>query len=539
MNAPSPIPAQAQTNVSVDARRADEVRDVTINLPTSFKYSAEKFYVRECYKSYYDQVIELLRKKDYISVTGTPGIGKSIFYDYFFSRYRSEYPGRDIVTASFNKNQLLKKCVVFFTDGSSLIWENTDFPNIAKHIPNALHLYDGPPSVEPADSKMVTFTSPNFGWLDSMRKNVNAHRTLYMPVWELGELWDAVNLLSLNISSQELSNRYQQLGGVPRYCLQTESDDYQQGLVEIEEAIEKIKTFEDVQACFEKSMPTNLVAHRLLYYFPDTRSRRTATLRFGSDMIGQEIFKRLRVKLDREREKLILWLDGAGKASTFQGWMLETLVNEKLITGGDFTYVQLDQQRQKQVLSVNPTIVHYERFETNFTLEMVFRNVYQMPTSQSSKSIDSYILSTNRLFLFQITISNNHPVNSEGLVDFFAKLGLVNKIKQNPNFVQLIFVVPDGMRDTYSRQNLNSQDVPSMRDLMAADVVTIPRIGPVLRQKLNKKNIFTCSDLNHHAQDPEVKYEFELLTKYIARLNLVSDLSYLDMIPQFVLGMPV
>ncbi|KAH9122918.1 hypothetical protein LEN26_010055 [Aphanomyces euteiches] len=181
-----------------------------------------------------------------------------------------------------------------------------------------------------------------------MRKNVNAHRTLYMPVWELGELWDAVNLLSLNISSQELSNRYQQLGGVPRYCLQTESDDYQQGLVEIEEAIEKIKTFEDVQACFEKSMPTNLVVHRLLYYFPDTRSRRTATLRFGSDMIGQEIFKRLRVKLDREREKLILWLDGAGKASTFQGWLFETVVHEKLITGGDFTYVQLDQQRQKQ-----------------------------------------------------------------------------------------------------------------------------------------------------------------------------------------------
>ncbi|CAK4655343.1 unnamed protein product [Aphanomyces euteiches] len=95
------------------------------------------------------------------------------------------------------------------------------------------------------------------------------------------------------------------------------------------------------------------------------------------------------------------------------------------------------------------------------------------------------------------------------------------------------------MRDTYSRQILNSQDVPSMRDLMAADVVTISRIGPVLRQKLNKKNIFTCSDLNHHAQDPEVKYEFELLTKYIARLNLVSDLSYLDMIPQYVLGMPV
>jgi hypothetical protein len=100
--------------------------------------------------------------------------------------------------------------------------------------------------VEPADSKMVAFTSPNFDWLDSMRKNLEAHCTLFMPVWEFGELWDAVQLLHLDLSSEQLIKRYEQFGGVPRYCLAKTARAYQHGLDEMEEEIEKIKTFEDV-----------------------------------------------------------------------------------------------------------------------------------------------------------------------------------------------------------------------------------------------------------------------------------------------------
>jgi hypothetical protein len=69
---------------------------------------------------------------------------------------------------------------------------------------------------------MVAFTSPSFGWLDLMRKDFVAHCTLFMPAWELGELWDAVQLLQLDLSFEELIKRHQQFGGVPRYYLQAE-----------------------------------------------------------------------------------------------------------------------------------------------------------------------------------------------------------------------------------------------------------------------------------------------------------------------------
>jgi hypothetical protein len=38
-----------------------------------------------------------------ISVTGTPGIGKFLFYLYFFIRYRAEDPNEKIITAAFSK----------------------------------------------------------------------------------------------------------------------------------------------------------------------------------------------------------------------------------------------------------------------------------------------------------------------------------------------------------------------------------------------------------------------------------------------------
>ncbi|KAH9119784.1 hypothetical protein AeMF1_007734, partial [Aphanomyces euteiches] len=290
----SPVPAPApQTNV---ADEAQSVQDVTIGLPTAFEYLAEEYYVRKAYSSYYDRVLELLQTYKYISVTGTPGIGKSIFYDYFFSRYRNEHPEAIIVTASFNKDRELKECVVFGPKGPVVhTFDSVSFARLQHEYPNALHLYDGPPSVEPARSKMVTFTSPNFGWLDSMRKNA-AHCELYMPVWELSELGDAVKVLNLEISDEELAERYKQFGGVPRYCLAKSARYYRKGLIDMQQAIEKIKTFEDVQACFEMSVPLNLVVHRLLHYIPE-EDPTFATLEFGSDWIGIRVYNQLAVKL--------------------------------------------------------------------------------------------------------------------------------------------------------------------------------------------------------------------------------------------------
>ena len=50
------------------------------NLPMSDQFMEEEFYVRDCYRQFYEYISESLASGFYqISLTGTPGIGKSVF----------------------------------------------------------------------------------------------------------------------------------------------------------------------------------------------------------------------------------------------------------------------------------------------------------------------------------------------------------------------------------------------------------------------------------------------------------------------------
>jgi hypothetical protein len=126
------------------------------------------------------------------------GREKSLFYLYFLERYRAENPEKSVVTASFTESQELESCVLFRPDGSfekckdlagNLTIPRKNLPTWPENIDCDLYLYDGPPKARPIGVKMIAFTSPNFDWLDSMRKNP-AHRRVYMPVWKIGELQD-------------------------------------------------------------------------------------------------------------------------------------------------------------------------------------------------------------------------------------------------------------------------------------------------------------------------------------------------------------
>ena len=131
----------SEDNMDVDMM--DEKLDsVPEGIPMAFEYENPLYFVRECYPLYYDQIRELLdfRRMKYISVTGTPGTGKSIFYLYVFNRFRKEYPDKTIVTASFTKGRDLKECVVFYPgeEGKTLseqLWKTHTIQNGTLTLP--------------------------------------------------------------------------------------------------------------------------------------------------------------------------------------------------------------------------------------------------------------------------------------------------------------------------------------------------------------------------------------------------------------------
>ncbi|KAL3669146.1 hypothetical protein V7S43_005530 [Phytophthora oleae] len=71
-------------------------------------YTLPDYYVRKCYSEYYDLILEMLKTYNIITVTGTPGIGKSIFYAYFYQRHKKSRPDTTIITASFTKDSVTR-----------------------------------------------------------------------------------------------------------------------------------------------------------------------------------------------------------------------------------------------------------------------------------------------------------------------------------------------------------------------------------------------------------------------------------------------
>ncbi|KAE8957298.1 hypothetical protein PR003_g32159 [Phytophthora rubi] len=75
------------------------------DLPFQHKYGGgEDYYVRECYKEYYPLVEQfVLTEESCLTVTGTPDIGKSVFYAYCFEEFCKAHRDEGIVVAVSHK----------------------------------------------------------------------------------------------------------------------------------------------------------------------------------------------------------------------------------------------------------------------------------------------------------------------------------------------------------------------------------------------------------------------------------------------------
>jgi hypothetical protein len=514
-------------------------------IPQAFSYKGNKLYIRSCYGQYYDIIMdELFFKSDYsyISVTGTPGIGKSMFYMYFFNRYRLENPGKSVIAASFGKNQDLLDCTLFRHNGEvEVIIDSSANHYIPrkktfswpKDIDCDMYLYDGPPKIKPLDVKMVAFTSPNFSWLDSMRKDPN-HVTLYMPTWHLNELLDANEELELNINEKELMERYALFGGSARYCLSTSETFVLKGKQEIQNAMTKIDSFDQLRDLYFGTTELKNVVHRVMHYVPE-EDPCFAKLLPATDSISRMLVERLKIKLNDNRRILMMWLDGIQKGSSFSGFLFESYVHERLMDGGKFEIRPLATNSSSSfTIAINRTVGEYTRFKTKFDQDWVYKDIYRMPEDQTFPSIDSYILTETSVLMFQITRSEKHPVKSSGLIDLLRAMGKLNDKQGITSLAQLIFVVPRGMGKNYRSQNIV---------FSALEEGNLTTIGcdqfPGIRSKtiLKELGIVNCEQLieAYHRGDEKVDFVRSIVESWLRNKLSPAELEAIKCIPQYVI----
>jgi hypothetical protein len=179
--------------------------------PLSSECAESKFYIRACYEVYYDLIIACLSssERDLLTVVGTPGIGKSLFYVYVFNRIRQENPSATIVIATFSNERTMTACWVYEPG------RDRQMVNEIPTTPGVIHLYDGPASQLPMRGKMVCFSCPNYAWLRANKKHPR-HRCLIFPVWTLEELLEANKVCDIQISPEKIRDRFNFFVGVRR-----------------------------------------------------------------------------------------------------------------------------------------------------------------------------------------------------------------------------------------------------------------------------------------------------------------------------------
>lgn len=506
-------------------------------------------YVRECYPTYYEKIqakfAETKHKKSMITVTGTPGIGKSIFYLYYFERYRTENPDKKVLTASFTRGQELIECFVWnslneIAAGADSCITLTKLPD-KDNAPCELYLYDGSPKVDPPETvKMVAFSSPNKNWLEEARKK-KYHLTVYMPKWTAAELEDANLALKIGLTKTEIEEKMSLFGGTARYTLTKDESFFKTGRKALVEALGNIETFDQVSRCFAGNMDLHKIVHRLMHYVVDENDWEESVLKPASKLVATLMHEQLRKKLGSERENLLWWLDGAGKGSVFSAWLFENLAHEKLFAGDNFQLREITSGKLFDLI-VPATSGHYKRFKVEVPLEQALLNSLQIPQASNLQSIDSYILSGGRLFLFQMTMNHNHDVDLEGLVNILKYLKLEEKVMADPNFAAIIFVVPIGMRDDFKKQKISKPAVfenKSRPQILSADCGEMPGIGPQKKIKLEKLSIKTIGELlAAYEADKEgfslVKHAVE---KFKVNMTQLQEAEKLREIPQYVAGL--
>jgi hypothetical protein len=159
---------------------------------------------------------------DSVLITGTPGIGKSIFYMYVLERMKKERKDTVFVLASFSKENQLISCVILAPGKEP---DRLDKNRGVPHIDNAIYLYDGTPNVvNQGLVKTVIFASPNHAFINEHSKNPTMSK-YYMPFWTERELFEAAELLELNLDDDLIQKLFTRFGGSVRYIL-TENENF-------------------------------------------------------------------------------------------------------------------------------------------------------------------------------------------------------------------------------------------------------------------------------------------------------------------------
>ena len=378
-----------------------------------------RLYIRESYRTIASRILEGNGIQKVI-ITGTPGIGKSLFLIYllwqlvkerkrvlFFYHPYSIYYDENGGVFKFASDRLSLENFESF-------WNETLWCLFDAKFKEQSDLAGVPVGL----STFILSTSPHRDMVNDFKKPP-VPDYFFMPIWTETELKAIAPLFSN--SNEQWQHRFEILGGIPRHVLEVTRYTPREILegacseCSLDDCIKKIGMDAVIT---DKSK----VIHSLIHV-ESVHPFTTSSVRYASPTALNIIVQYRGVEAKHRMRALLASCDGNPLTAALCGYIFETYVIELLERGGTFPCRQLG-SAYIQSIETSLNIPASEKIVIDRVSSNQTANQLYVPKTKNYAAIDAWMPGVGA---FQITVGKNHGINYRAEGDL-ARLGEANRL---------------------------------------------------------------------------------------------------------------
>ncbi|KAL3815268.1 hypothetical protein ACHAXA_001880 [Cyclostephanos tholiformis] len=378
-----------------------------------------QLFIRKSYKTIASSILEGNGNKAII--TGTPGIGKSLFLFYLLWKLVKDGKRVLFMYGTFNIYYDGNGAVFWFASGNLPQDNDVSFWNHSLWC-----LFDakrkGEADLNHLPQELSTFiisTSPRRDMVNDFKKPP-VPQIFYMPIWTEAEL-DTITLLFPHAT--QWRERFEILGGIPRHVLE---DTTQSPLLMLDAACADCSLNDCIKKIGINSTITDKskVIHSLVHMTSDPPFTNSSVC-YASPTALNIIVKYMGDEAKHRMRTLLASCEGNPLTAALCGYIFEPYAIELLERGGTFPCRQLVHGNNK--IKPNDTTLYIPRSK-KIVVDRVLPdqtvNKLHVPKTKNYAAIDAWIPGTGA---FQMTVGKKHDINSKA-EDDLAMLGEANRL---------------------------------------------------------------------------------------------------------------
>ena len=404
--------------------RGMEPENGLLKFHTKFEFiprPMDSLYIRKAYEDLFEIIWENQKDKESINrlarmaITGTPGIGKSMFLFYILWRLANK---EDTKTVILHRQMNHGNIYGFRNDGCWVVPSSTNIRMLLKD-PETWYLTDAlliqPQAV---DAVTILVSPPSEKYYSEFIEYTSTLMLHYLPVWSLEELQRVAHVYLR--SPEEVERRFNMIGGIPRYVLEKDVDLE----AKIDEEIGKLLPDKAIIQTSPERFVESEINHRLLHFKVEPPCYTKYTWALASEYVKGKFLNALRNQDEQKIRYLLRLLGDIPFAAAAVGFLFKSYANRQLSAGGRFLIRSLDTEEEDTLSLSHKT----PKIFTDL-LECTNPDFYYKPQVKNFACIDSLIVRTG---YFRTTVSWEHEISIEGM----------KEIRKTVNMEKIYYVVP-------------------------------------------------------------------------------------------------